>query len=218
MSCDVSVIICAYNHEKWIERSIRSVLNQTLVSDNSVEILVVNDASQDATKEIIEKFIDYPNIKIINNERNLGLPTSINIAIKQSSGRYIVRVDSDDYVQRNFIFFMKFYLDYNRFYQAVCVDYLVVNEFEEVLTRENAIKKEIACGVMFRRECLFDVGLYNEEYKMREGHDLRRRFTQKFTIGHLELPLYKYRDHENNRTKTNQVDDFNQKLNIEHGE
>lgn len=218
MSCDVSVIICAYNHEKWIERSIRSVLNQTLVSDNSFEILVVNDASQDATKEIIEKFIDHPNIIIINNKRNLGLPASINIAIKQSSGRYIVRVDSDDYVQRNFIFLMKFYLDYNRFYQAVCVDYLVVNEFEEVMTRENAVKKEIACGVMFRRECLFDVGLYNEEYKMREGHDLRRRFTQKFTIGHLELPLYKYRDHENNRTKTNQVEDFNQKLNIEHGE
>ena len=218
MSCDVSVIICAYNHEKWIERSIRSVLNQTLVSDNSFEILVVNDASQDATKEIIEKFLDYPNIIIINNERNLGLPPSINIAIKRSSGRYIVRVDSDDYVQRNFIFLMKFYLDYNRFYQAVCVDYLVVNKFEEVLTRENAIKKEIACGVMFRRECLFDVGLYNEEYKMREGHDLRRRFTQKFTIGHLELPLYKYRDHENNRTKTKQVKDFNQKLNIEHGE
>ena len=86
MSCDVSVIICAYNHEKWIERSIRSVLNQTLVSGNSFEILVVNDASQDATKEIIEKFIDHPNIIIINNKRNLGLPASINIAIKQSSG------------------------------------------------------------------------------------------------------------------------------------
>ena len=68
----------------------------------------------------------------------------------------------------------------------------------------HGIEEEIACGVMFRRECLYDIGLYNEKYRMREGHDLRRRFLKKFKIGHLELPLYKYRHHETNRTKEKQ--------------
>jgi hypothetical protein len=54
---------------------------------------------------------------------------------------------------------------------------------------------------MFRKECLFEVGLYNNKFKMREGHDLRKRFEEKFSIGHLNIPLYKYRFHEKNRTK-----------------
>ena len=55
---------------------------------------------------------------------------------------------------------------------------------------------------MFRRECLFELGLYNEKFKMREGHDLRKRFLENnFNLGHLELPLYKYRKHDTNRTK-----------------
>ena len=180
MSYDVSIIICVYNHEKWIERCVRSILNQNHRTNKNFEAIIVNDASTDASLEIINKFNNEPNITIIDNKKNLGLPASINQAIKLSTGRYIVRVDSDDYIQRNFIYFMQTFLDMNRFYQAVCVDYLVVNEFEEVLRRENAMKKEIACGIMFRRECLFDIGLYNEEYKMREGHDLRRRFNKKF--------------------------------------
>ena len=129
-----------------------------------------------------------------------------------------MRVDSDDYVQRSFLYHLKFFLDYNRYYQAVCVDYLKVDENEEVISRENGSVNEIACGVMFRRECLFDIGLYNENYKMREGHDLRRRFEKEFKIGHLELPLYKYRDHADNRTKSELVKDFDEKLNTEHGE
>ena len=74
------------------------------------------------------------------------------------------------------------------------------------------MSNEIACGIMFRRECLFDIGLYNEDYKMREGHDLRRRFNQKFKMGHLELPLYKYRDHESNRTKSKDIKNFDEKI------
>ena len=42
--------------------------------------------------------------------------------------------------------------------------------------RINCLNREIACGVMFRKECLFDIGLYNEKFKMREGHELKKRF------------------------------------------
>ena len=102
MTYDVSIIICVFNHEKWIERCLRSILNQNYVSSKNYEAVVVNDASSDASLEVINKFRSEPNITIIDNDTNLGLPTSINKAIKISTGRYIVRVDSDDYIQRNF--------------------------------------------------------------------------------------------------------------------
>jgi glycosyltransferase involved in cell wall biosynthesis len=218
MSFSVSTIVCTHNHERWIERCIRSLLNQESVSELDHEIIVVDDASTDSTEKILVKFKQYSNVKIITNQKNKGLSASINIGMMESTGRYLVRVDSDDYVQRYFIFLMKFYLDFNRYYQAVCVDYLQVSETEEVLSRENAMIKEIACGIMFRRECLFELGLYNEDYKMREGHELRRRFLKSFKLGHLELPLYKYREHNSNRTKNHsEVEQYDNKINDEFG-
>lgn len=211
---DISVIVCTYNHQKWIERCIRSLQNQTGIKNDSFEIILVDDASKDKTKYILKKFKDYKNIVLINNSKNMGLTKSLNIALKKSTGRYLVRVDSDDYVHRNFLFFMKFFLDKNRFYHGVCVDYIETNSNEEEIKRENSLKKQIACGVMFRRECLFELGLYNEKFKMREGHDLRKRFLENnFNLGHLELPLYKYRKHDTNRTKNmKRLKKYNQML------
>ena len=185
----ISVIICAYNHDKWIERCLRSVLNQEIISKEDFEIIFVDDCSEDSTETILKKFEKEENLIFLKNDKNIGLPASINKAMQDSSGRYIVRVDSDDYVQRTFLYHMKFFLDFNRHYQAVCVDYLKVNQNEEVIERKDALEDQIACGVMFRRECLFDIGLYNEKFTMREGHELRKRFEEKFEIGHIELPL-----------------------------
>ena len=104
---DVSIIICAYNHEKWIERCVRSLNNQILINKNDYEVIIVNDGSKDNTKKILKKLSDLEYLKIINNKKNIGLARSINKAIKISTGRYIVRVDSDDYVARNFIYLLK---------------------------------------------------------------------------------------------------------------
>jgi hypothetical protein len=82
----------------------------------------------------------------------------------------------------------------------VAADYVKVDAKEKSLSKHNSIKQQIACGVTFRKECLFDIGLYDESFKMREGHDLRMRFEKKYKIGRLEFPLYKYRTHDTNRT------------------
>ena len=151
--------------------------------------------------KIIKDYKNFQGVKIIKNKKNLRLPSSINIGIKNAKGRYIVRVDSDDYVGRNFLYLSKLFLDMNREYQAVATDYYLVNNDERKLEKINCLSKEIACGVMFRKECLFDIGLYNEKFKMREGHELKKRFEKKYKIGHLEFPLYKYRSHKENRTR-----------------
>ena len=80
-------------------------------------------------------------------------------------------------------------------------DYYKVTDDEKIIKKVNCFKEEIACGVMFRKEALFDIGLYNENFTMREGHELKKRFKKKFNLGRLEFPLYKYRQHSKNRTK-----------------
>lgn len=210
---EISVIVCSYNHAKWIERCIRSIVHQENIDPDSYEIVVVNDGSNDHTMEILENLSVLHQIKIINNEKNLGLPKSLNNAIKRALGRYIVRVDSDDYVSRKFLSLMRLFLDSNREYQAVATDYIKVDENEKVIERINCMEHHIACGVMFRKECLFEIGLYDENFQMREGHNLRKRFEEKFKILRLELPLYKYRHHTSNRTKnTAEVQKYDQML------
>jgi len=133
------------------------------------------------------------------------LSLSINKGIKKAQGRYIVRVDSDDYVSRDFLYIIKLFLDLNREYQAVAVDYFKVNDKEQILEKLDCYKNQIACGILFRKECLIDIGLYDKKFKMREGHDLRKRFEKKFKIARLNIPLYKYRSHLENRTNKKKV-------------
>ena len=199
-SPDISVIVCTYNHGKWIERCLRSLYHQEYVKQEEYEIILINDKSVDFTQKVL-KNLKRNNLRIFTNKKNLGLSNSINKAIKLSLGRYVVRVDSDDYVARNFLYLTKLFLNLNREFQAVAVDYYKVDNNEIFISKNNCMKEQIACGVMFRKECLFDIGLYNSKFKMREGHELRKRFEKKHLIGHLNFPLYKYRFHENNRTK-----------------
>lgn len=210
---EISVIVCSHNHEKWVERCVRSLVHQEDIRQEDYEIIVVNDGSTDLTDAVLGNIAFLPHLRLIRNDTNLGLPQSLNKAIRSALGRYIVRVDSDDYVGRRFLSLMRLFLNMNRHYQAVAVDYVKVDEFENPLERVDCFSHQIACGIMFRKECLFDIGLYDESFAMREGHELRRRFEKKFKIARLELPLYKYRHHQNNRTLNSQeLDTFDNRL------
>lgn len=90
-----SVIMCCYNLEKIVNTAIKSVLNQTF---KDFELILVNDCSTDNTLASLKKFEKISNgkIKIINNEKNLGLSASRNKAIAEAKGEYIVHLDGDD--------------------------------------------------------------------------------------------------------------------------
>ena len=98
-----SVIIAAYNSEKWIEESINSIIKQDLDFKDNIEIIVVDDASTDNTQLICKKFIDnYPNnFKYIKNEKNKGPSFSRNIGLSYAKGEYINFLDSDDTLSKN---------------------------------------------------------------------------------------------------------------------
>lgn len=89
----ISVILPAFNAEKFIETSVSSILNQ---SYRNIELIAINDGSRDRTLEIIEKFSSDRRLKIINRE-NRGLIATLNEAIGMASGDFIARMDADDF-------------------------------------------------------------------------------------------------------------------------
>lgn len=89
----VSVIVPVYNSERYIVNTIKSVISQTY---KNIEIIVIDDCSIDNTKEkILESFPDVP-IKYIYQNRNKGAAEARNRGLKESNGRYVAFIDSDD--------------------------------------------------------------------------------------------------------------------------
>jgi glycosyltransferase involved in cell wall biosynthesis len=210
----ISVIIPAHNEERFIGRAIRSVLSQT-IPQNDFEIIAINDASTDRTGYALELFKD--EICIIHNEQNLGLPGSLNRAIKTARGKYIVRVDADDYVRSDYLYLLQRFLEDNTYMDAVACDYFLVDDAENVLGRRNCMDDPIGCGIMFRTDHLIEIGLYDDGFLMHEDRDLRARFLKKYLIHRVELPLYRYRQHAENMTNDRVVwDHYEERLKEKH--
>ncbi len=209
----ISVIIPVLNQEKFIGRCLRSILQQTL-DRNFYEILVINDGSTDKTSYALELF--GKEITVINNKKNIGLPASVNKGIKKSKGKYIIRLDSDDYVNENFLNILFVYITSNQA-DAVSCDYLIVDDNENVLKRENCLRKPIGCGILFKKKHLENIGLYDNRFLYHEDKELRLRFKKKYKISRLNIPLYRYRMHTSNMTKNrNKMKDYKKKLLIKH--
>lgn len=88
----VTILMAVYNGEKYLKEAIESILNQTFTD---FEFLIINDGSTDSSEKIINSYKDQ-RIRLINNNKNLGLATSLNIGIDLSKGKYIARMDADD--------------------------------------------------------------------------------------------------------------------------
>lgn len=96
----VSIIIPVYNGEKHIEKCIRNVLKQTY---SNIEIIVLNDGSTDKTKKILENMAsESGNLKVIN-KNNSGVSDTRNLGIKLASGKYVIFLDSDDFLEKQAI-------------------------------------------------------------------------------------------------------------------
>ena len=101
---------------------------------------------------------------------------------------------------------------------AVACDYFLVDDNEEIIARKNCIEDPIACGILFRKDHLIQIGLYDESFLIHEERDLRVRFLEKYSIARLELPLYRYRRHKNNITNNKVISEKHLKrLKDKHG-
>lgn len=96
----VSIIIPVYNCEKYIARCLNSLINQTY---SNIEIILVNDGSNDKSEDIIKEFAKNDNRIKLYNQTNQGVSAARNTGLDKATGKYIMFVDADDYIELDMV-------------------------------------------------------------------------------------------------------------------
>ena len=183
----VSVIIPAYNAEKYIEQCVKSVINQTY---KRLEIIIVNDGSKDNTLDILEKLKATDERIVLINQMNKGLPAARNTGLKKCSGDFIFFLDSDDWIERecieilteiekenevDIVFFDYFKSFNNREikHHTYGKNFKYCNEqIDEFLLWD--MRTITAWGKLYSKECI-GTSLYDEKMKTAEDVDFNYR-------------------------------------------
>lgn len=92
---DLTIIIPIYNVEKYVEQCLKSIINQK--TKYTFKVILINDGSKDNSRCIVEKYLNYDFIEIIDQE-NQGVYAARNVGLKNISSKYVMFVDSDDYI------------------------------------------------------------------------------------------------------------------------
>ena len=192
----ISVIVTNYNYEKWLRRCVRSLINQNF---DDYEIIIIDDCSTDNSRNILLEYQDADKIKLIFNKSNVGVGCSSTIAAKKALGKYIVRVDADDYVHSDFLRCLYLWASFNNSHAVAC-NYQEVNFNEDVLGTNSQEKSPLACGILYRTDLLEYLGYWNEKLRINEDIDMIKRFKKEFKLEYLNIPLYRYFKHEESMT------------------
>ena len=95
----VSIIVPVYNVEKYLDKCLKSLVNQTL---KDIEIIVVNDGTKDNSQKIVDKYVKkYPKLVKSYIKENGGLSSARNYGLKYVNGEFISFIDSDDWVRKD---------------------------------------------------------------------------------------------------------------------
>lgn len=216
---DISIIITNYNKADFIDRAIRSCINQIIFKKN-IEIIVVDDCSTDDSLEIISEFKD--EIQLIINDQNRGVAFSSNAGLGRSSGKYVIRVDADDYISNLSLEILSQILDNNQDFDYVYADHYRVDtrgfKIEKVkLDTQDALYKHGA-GILMRTSVLRAIGGYDEVLRNCEDFDLIVRLQKSGSKGYyIPLPLYRYYIHGENITLTPERGEFWKIVEKKHG-
>lgn len=197
----ISVIMSVYNEQQYIEKSIKSILNQT---EQSFEIIVFDDCSTDATSDLIEGMRD-ERIRLYRNTKNYGLTRNLNKGLKEAKGRYIARMDGDDFsLPARFEKQVKYMEEHPDVMLISCWTQNFGASFLYAKLRENSEELRVRMlvrpvfahpGFMMRRELIEKGYFYEESFRTAQDYEFASRVAEKFQIGMLqEVSLY-YRIH-----------------------
>jgi CMP-N-acetylneuraminic acid synthetase len=202
----VTVYITNYNYGHFIKQAINSVLQQTY---SPIEILIIDDGSTDNSKEVINRYESLDNITVIY-QQNKGLNITNNIALRVSKGKYIVRLDADDYFTNDAIELMVEKLEQDENLGLVFPDYFYVDANGKIIgehTRHDfdsdvSLFDQAAHGActMIRSSFLKNLGGYNENFSCQDGYELWVKFISHYKVTNINEPLFFYRQHGKNLT------------------
>jgi glycosyltransferase involved in cell wall biosynthesis len=207
----VSIITPCFNGEKFVERYLESIINQTYTN---IELIFVNDGSTDKTGEIVQSYIskfEQSNMKFVYvNQKNAGLAAAIQAGLKLFTGEYLIWPDSDDSLPLDSIEKRVNFLEKNKQYGLVRSDGYLFNEenlnkpirvmskknpnrFKEDLFEDYIIEKGTWMGCfMIRTSAFLDVNPKREIYISRAGQNWQMLLPimYKYKCGFIDEPLY----------------------------
>ncbi|MGN1327677.1 MAG: glycosyltransferase family 2 protein [Clostridia bacterium] len=219
----VSAIITTHNRCNFLKKAIESVLNQTY---KNIECIVVDDNSEDNTKEYMEKLIQSNNsIKYIRiDKKNLaGGAYARNLGIREANGDYIAFLDDDDeWFEKKIEKQVKILEENNDVGLVVCgrrIEYNLGKTYENEETIEEGIKdysKKILYTIigvtsmlLVKRKILEDIGVFDENIKFWQEYDLTIRICQVSKVAFIRECLILYRVNLNDKNrKTNKFDEW----------
>ncbi len=200
----ISVIMSVYNGADYLNEAVGSILAQTV---EDFEFIIIDDCSTDSSAGILETYDD-SRIKIVRNDRNIGLTRSLNIGLKLAEGRYIARMDADD------IAFKERFAKQIEFLKrnpevALCGTWAEIfgiygsdkifdypSEDEYIRGEMPFINPFVHSTIMIDRDCIDEKVEYDESYVTAQDYELWARLGQKYKTGKVEEILLKYRFHK----------------------
>lgn len=212
----VSLLIPAYNHEKYIDDIMQSIMNQKY---NNLEVFITDDCSIDNTFEKVcswkallnEK---YQSVQIIRNEKNQGIVKTLNSMLKESTGKYIKPIASDDFLLPNTIEQLVEHLEMNPQYDLVFSNGIIIDEnthypikdnesyelyySEKPIFEGNVVEKMytkyflFSPSIMYTRRAYQKIGEYDESIWF-EDWDYYLRIAEEMKISYLDMAVIAYR-------------------------
>lgn len=222
----VSIIMPCYNAEKYIEKAIQSVLEQTY---RNFELIIIDDNSDDKTAQIIEKFAenDFRIKYVIKNKSERGISASMNKGIEMSRGKYITRMDSDDVIVPEKIFRQVQFLDKNEDYGICSVNIAMMdnlgNIYNENVYPEQKVPSEWTflwtnpvpnAPCMYRTSIIKENNITFKNLKTAEDYDFLGSLITKTKVYMINLPLYYYRHSKKSTYNKNKKETFKNSLKI----
>ena len=208
----VTIYVPSRNYGKFLEKSIGSVIEQIY---ENWELIIIDENSEDDTELIAKKFRDnYPEkIKFIKNNKVLGLQKVANNVLENANGKYMIRLDADDWLNEVAILLMVHKLENNPDAGIAYGNYFYTDKNGKVIGVETRYKlgEEDLVGqlpphgacTMFETEALREAGGYSENINAQDGWDLWYKLYKKIGAINIDIPLFYYRQHNESLSTDN---------------
>jgi spore coat polysaccharide biosynthesis protein SpsF (cytidylyltransferase family) len=197
----VTVYTCAFNAAKWIQDAMGSVAQQTNFKD--CEYIIIDDHSSDRTILPVAKFCQtYKNSRFIRNDKNIGLASSSNVALKHARGKYIMRLDADD-------FFVNKHVIQNMVTEIETEGHDVVypNCYAGLSMRtvQKGADNNHVGGALFRTSAINHIK-FTDALRNYDSLDLFMRAKDQLKVGYWNRVAFCYRQHNESMSRNNLKD------------
>jgi len=212
----VSIIIPAYNAEKYLQETLESILAQDYPS---IEVIVVDDGSTDNTSNIVKSYSHDSRVQYIYKS-NSGTAKSRNTGIQRASGNFLMFVDSDDLLSKDALSsLVEPSINFNRsdcliygemeFFEDETYKKLNTTEFSKTIKNQKSLytlRTNLLLCCLIPRDVIDQAGDFNEKLKYNEDYEMLLRISKFTKLCGLDKVVYKYRVRIGSKTQTKSLE------------